>query len=138
MKTDLKRNYLVNDVNGASKGKLILLLYDGAIKFLKLSVKFIEDKKIEECHNNIVKAENIIYNLTLSLNSEAGELANNLLKIYEFALWQLKEANRLKDKKKIIMVINLLGSLKNAWAKIILYDKDTSEANSKKSLNLSA
>ncbi|MBC7197254.1 MAG: flagellar protein FliS, partial [Deferribacterales bacterium] len=57
------RTYLKNEIEGATKGKLILLLYDGAIKFLRQANKYIELKDIPNAHQNIIKAENIIYEL---------------------------------------------------------------------------
>jgi len=136
MKKTFKTNYLTNDIEGASQGKLVILLYDGAIKFLKLSLKYLEEKDIEKCHNNIMKAENIIYGLMLNVDQKAGKLSDNLLKVYEFLLWQLKEANRLKDKEKILSVITLLDSLRNSWS-IAVLKNNNANVGEKKSINMS-
>ena len=136
MKKTLKNNYLTNEIEGASQGKLVILLYDGAIKFLKFSLKYLEEKDIEKCHNNIRKTENIIYGLMLNINQKAGKLSDNLLKVYEFLLWQLKEANRLKDKEKILSVITLLDSLRNAWSIAVLKNSNA-DVDVKKSINMS-
>ena len=136
MKKTLKTNYLANDIEGVSQGKLVILLYDGAIKFLKFSLKYLEEKDIEKCHNNIRKTENIIYGLMLNIDQKAGKLSDNLLNVYEFLLWQLKEANRLKDKEKILSVITLLDSLRNAWSIAVLKNSNAN-VDVKKSINMS-
>ena len=136
MEKTLKTNYLVNEIEGVSQGKLVILLYDGAIKFLKFSLKYLEEKDIEKCHNNIMKTENIIYGLMLNVDQKAGKLSDNLLKVYEFLLWQLKEANILKDKEKILSVITLLDSLRNAW-RIAVLKNSNANVDEKKSINMS-
>jgi len=136
MKKTLKTNYLANEIEGVSQGKLVILLYDGAIKFLKFSLKYLEEKNIEQCHNNIMKTENIIYGLMLNVDQKAGKLSDNLLKVYEFLLWQLKEANILKDKEKILSVITLLDSLRNVWSIAVLKNSNAN-VDEKKSINMS-
>ncbi|MGA1862956.1 flagellar export chaperone FliS [Deferribacter thermophilus] len=119
MKNPIK-TYLKNEIEGATKGKLVLLLYDGAIKYMKLACKYIDDKNIPEAHLNIVKAENIIYELMSTLNMEAGgEIAENLLKLYDFMVYQLIMANKDKDKSKIESVIKIMMILREGWKQIV-------------------
>ena len=82
-------------------------------------MKNIDEKDIQSAHNNIVKTENILYELMSTLNMDAGEISVNLMKLYDFMIWQLIEANRDKDKNKIDSVIELLEPLKNAWKEIV-------------------
>ncbi|MBZ4671966.1 flagellar export chaperone FliS [Deferribacterales bacterium Es71-Z0220] len=127
------RTYLKNEIEGATKGKLILLLYDGAIKFLRQANKYIELKDIPNAHQNIIKAENIIYELMSTLNMDAGEIAENLLKLYDFMVWQLIEANKEKNSEKINTVIKLLTNLREAWKVIVEKEQEVeSEAENKK------
>ena len=71
------------DVSTASQNKLIIMLYDGAIKFLETACAAMDKKHgVEEAHNNILKAQEIIYELLSSLNYEAGEIAERLASIY--------------------------------------------------------
>ncbi len=113
------QNYKKQEVEGATKGKIVVLLFEGAIKFLKIANKNIDEKDIQSAHNNIVKTENILYELMSTLNMDAGEISVNLMKLYDFMIWQLIEANRDKDKNKIDSVIELLEPLKNAWKEIV-------------------
>lgn len=118
MQTAAYQNYHKQEVEGASKGKIVLLLIEGAIRFLRRAAKGIEEKNIQEAHNNIIKAENIIYELMSTLNMEAGEIAENLMRLYDFIIWQLVEANKDKDKEKLESAINLLSPLRDAWKEI--------------------
>ena len=84
--------------------------------------KAIDENNIQEAHNNIVKAENILYELMSTLNMDAGEIADNLMRLYDFMIWQLIEANRDKDKNKVESVIELLLPLCDAWKQIVEKD----------------
>ena len=116
------QNYKKQEVEGASKGKIVVLLFEGTIKFLRKAIIAIDEKNIQESHNNIIKAENILYELMSTLNMDAGEVADNLLRLYDFMIWQLIEANKEKDKEKIQSVIELLLPLVDAWKQIVEKD----------------
>jgi len=126
------KTYLKNEIEGATKGKLILLLYDGAIKFLRQANKYIELKDIPNSHQNIIKAENIIYELMSTLNMDVGEIAQNLLQLYDFMVWQLIEANKEKDSEKIDSVIRLLTNLREAWKVIVEKEQEIENESEKK------
>jgi flagellar protein FliS len=131
------KTYLKNEIEGATQGKLVLLLYDGAIKFLKYSVKYIEEKNIEEAHSNIMKAENILFELMSTLNMDAGEISQNLLKLYDFMVWQLIEANKDKDMQKIKAVIKLLTMLRDGWKEMLLnHSKDSEQIKDKEAVKI--
>lgn len=109
------QNYIKQEVEGATKGKLVLLLYDGAIKFMRIAIFAIEEGKIPEAHNNLMKAQNIVYELMSSLNMDAGDISQNLLKLYDFIIWTLIEANKEKDKAKVESVLSIMSELREAW-----------------------
>lgn len=113
------QNYIRQEVEGATKGKLVLLLYDGAIKFMRLAVLAIEEGKVPDAHNNIMKAQNIIYELMSSLNMDAGEISQNLLRLYDFMIWSLIEANKSKDKTKVESVVSIMTELREAWKSVV-------------------
>jgi len=119
------KNYIKQEVEGATKGKLVLLLYDGAIKFMRVSVKAIEENNIQGAHNNIMKAQNIIYELMSTLNMDAGDISRNLMRLYDFMIWQLIEANKEKSKDKVDSVIKLMSSLRDAWKDVIAQEEGT-------------
>lgn len=131
------KNYIKQEVEGATKGKLVLLLYDGAIKFMRVSIKAIEEKNIQEAHNNIMKAQNIIYELMSTLNMDVGDISRNLMRLYDFMIWQLIEANKEKSKEKVENVISLMASLREAWKEVVQKEEGTakSEQEESKSIN---
>ena len=92
-----------------NKGRLIVMLYDGAIKFLRQAIKDMEAQDYEAKGNNIVKAQNIIMELNSVLDMETGgEIARNLRSLYNFMHGHLGQANIKCDSQKINEVINLL------------------------------
>lgn len=105
-------------IKTASQGKLIVMLYDGAIKFLNAAKEAIEQKKIEEGHNKITKAQDIIMELLLSLNFEAGDIAHKLYNLYIYMNKRLIEANIYKSTTQIDEVIKMLNDLKEVWNQI--------------------
>lgn len=122
--------YLKNEVEGATKGKLVLLLYDGAIKFITQARKAAEEKNIITTHENIIKAENIVYELLNTLNMEAGEIAENLFKLYDFVLWQLIEANKTKEPEKLDPSLGVLKTLREAWKEVVVKEEVQIKNNS--------
>ena len=104
------------DVSTSSQNRLIVMLYDGAIKFLETACLAIDKKHgTEEAHNNIVKAQEIIYELLSSLNYDAGEIATRLASIYTYMNQKLTEGNISKTKPPLLEVIRYLKELKTAW-----------------------
>lgn len=110
--------YKNNAVNTASKGNLLLMLYDGGIKFLRFAVIAIEDKNIQKANEYLIKTQNIISELMVTLNFDTGEIAKKLYSLYEYMNNELIEANITKDKEKVIVVKEMLEDLRNTWAKI--------------------
>jgi len=106
-------------VTTQSKGRLIVMLYDGAIKFLKLAIEEIEKKNPEAKGKYIIKAKDIINELNMVLDMEAGgEIAQNLRRLYLFMNRHLSEANIKQDPQKIREVITLLEELNQSWKAI--------------------
>lgn len=112
---DLQKEYKKTQVNTASQGKLIVMMYDGAVKFINNAIEFMSKNDIEKTHNNILKAQDIITELTTSLNIEAGEIAHRLFGIYMYISQKLTEANVKKDTKPLIEVKKYLMDLREAW-----------------------
>ena len=111
--------YRKASVNTLDQQKLIVMLYDGAIKNAGFAVQHIKEKEIEKSHISLVKAKNIISELMASLNMEkGGDVAKNLKSLYAYMFSQLIEANMHKDAKPVIAVIDLLKELRQAWIHI--------------------
>lgn len=103
-------------VTTQNRGRLIVLLYEGAIKFLKLAIGEIEAGNWEAKGRYLNRAIDIINELDTVLDMEAGgEIAQNLRKLYVFMVRHLGQANIKRDPKMIREVIALLTDLNDGW-----------------------
>ncbi len=94
-----------------------MLAYEGAIKFINISLKNLDNGELEKVHFNSLKAQAIIYELMTSLNMErGGEIAKNLFNIYDYINYRLVIGNAMKKKEHFEEARVLLGDLKGAWA----------------------
>ncbi len=111
--------YQDNAVTTQSKGRLIVMLYDGAIKFLRLAIREIENNNYEAKGRYINKAIDIINELNAVLDMDAGaEIASNLRKLYIFMINRLSQANVQNDPQLIRDVIKLMEELGQSWKAI--------------------
>lgn len=111
--------YQNNQVNTASQEKLLLMLYDGGLKFLRLSILALEEKNFEKTNEYLKKTQNIINELMVTLNFDTGEIAQNLYSLYDFMNHELIQANIQKDIEKIKTVQSMMEELRNTFAQII-------------------
>ena len=103
-------------VNTVDQRKLILMLYDGAIKFLTVASDKISGNQDYEAHQNLIRGKSIIAELMASLNMErGGDIAANLQGLYAFMFNELIEANINKDGARIMEVVTLLKELREGW-----------------------
>lgn len=106
-------------VSTQSKGRLVVMLYDGAIKFMKLAIAELEEGNIEGKSRYINKAIDIINELNAVLNTNEGsEIAANLRKLYLFMSNRLAEADIKRDPQRIREVISLMEELNQGWKAI--------------------
>ena len=134
-------SYRTVSVDTASPGKLILMLYDGALRFLKEGELGFEEEcprvRNETISNNLIKVQNILAELQRSLNFDASrEFAERMYSLYEFMINQCQESNVHKKVEPIHVVQRLLGEIRDAWAEM-LANQGTHEI-SKTGLSLSA
>ena len=107
------------NVSTTSPGEIIILLYDGAIKFLTTAKTFIDAKDYAAKGIAISKAMDIVTELSSVLNKEkGGDLAENLNKLYFWCNTKLAMANLKMDKEAIDAVIKVLSGLRSAYAQI--------------------
>ena len=111
--------YKKTEINTANQGRLIVMLYDGAIKFLNIALENLPSKKYDVVNNNIIKAQDIVTELMLSLNMDkGGEVAQNLFNLYVYFKKRLIEANIKKEPEPIHEVLKYLTDLRDAWEQI--------------------
>jgi flagellar protein FliS len=108
----------------ATPGNLVLMLYDGAIRFLEQARQgFTLTDPLEynlTINNSVQRAQAIINELDCALNTrEGGDLANTLRGLYGYFDRRLTESNFKKDVHGIIEIIKRLTVLRDAWAQML-------------------
>lgn len=108
--------YKQNSVNFASKDQLLLMLLDGAVKFVKIGRQALADKNYPKCNENLKRTQDIFYELMVTLDlAQAGDWGNNMMAIYKFIIDSLVDANIKKDLSMIDKVIPLIEDVKSTW-----------------------
>jgi flagellar protein FliS len=105
-------------VLSAGPVQLVVILYDGARRFLRQASAAMEAGEIERAHLTLRNAEMIIAHLNGTLDMSQGDVAARLRSIYEFSLRHLNSARMSKDPAKLAEVSDMLGELRDAWATI--------------------
>jgi flagellar protein FliS len=119
-------NYRRNQITTASEGQLIIMLYDGALRFLSRAKVAVEEKNIEESHVFLTKTRKIVLELMFSLDMEkGGTIAKNLYELYFFINQELIKANIKKDTDIIDNCHTILKELRETWKQVV--DKNKME-----------
>jgi len=114
---DLLKKYQEMEIQTSSPEKLILLLYDEAIRCLNQAKTKVESKNIEGSNRLLLKTQKIIRELMCSLNLEVGEISVHWYSLYEYIYQRLIQANIEKNPQIIEEVLSLLKPLREAWIK---------------------
>ena len=107
--------YRNQQIMTASSEQLTLMLYDGAIRFLRASITAIEAKDMEKAHDMNMRTQEIVREFRQTLNMDI-ELSENWDKLYEFMEYRLMEGNVKKDKAMLQDVLDLLREMRDTWA----------------------
>lgn len=114
------QKYKQTSVTSASREKLLLMMYEGAIKFTKKAIVACETKNIAERGLNVGRAYDIIMELNNTLNFEVGgEISKNLEQLYMFITDQYTKANATGDVVPLHTVLKILITLNEAWIKAV-------------------
>ncbi len=128
------KQYKQTSVKTASPERLIIMLYDGAIKFLNRAKIKMNEQDIEETNRALLKTQDIISELMIGLNMEAGEIAQNLYNLYDYFQHRLIEANTKKAPGIIDEILGYLVELRETWAEAAVKIKSSAIAD--KTINL--
>jgi flagellar protein FliS len=122
-------SYQKTSIQTASKEELILMLYNGAIKYTKTAIELLQDKKVPEASKNICRAQAIIVELLNSLNFEVGgEIAKNLEYLYAVMVDNLTVANFEHKTEPLELNVKILEKLQFAWEGVLQQLKDAKKA----------
>ncbi len=112
--------YQTVQITTTDRGRLLLMMYEGAIKFLKQSKAGLEEKDIAKFCRFLSKGQAIIAELMNTLDFEkGGTIARDLDRLYDFMLFYLSEANLYRDGERITKVIGLIDTIYSAYREII-------------------
>ncbi|MCR4441619.1 MAG: flagellar export chaperone FliS [Peptococcaceae bacterium] len=108
------QQYRQQQVSAATPEKLLLMLFDGAIRFSGQALKSLQEKRNDAAHHSLTRVQDIIMELIGSLNMEY-EIAQNLYSLYYYLYRRLVEANVKKDAAIVEEVMKFLKELRGAW-----------------------
>jgi flagellar protein FliS len=111
--------YRQQSILTATPGQLVVMLYDGCLRFLTQASYALRESNNSECDARLARAEAILAELLSTLDHEqGGVIASRLQGIYVFCNHQLIAVRRTRDPEAIDKVAELLGELRDAWAQI--------------------
>ncbi|MGG3466023.1 flagellar export chaperone FliS [Neobacillus pocheonensis] len=110
--------YENNQVLYAKGEELTLLLFKGAIKFIEQAKLAIEKNDWQRVHNRIIKAQNIITELMVTLNMDI-EISQSLVLLYDYMKRRLIEANVKKDAVILHEIQEMLTELLGTWIEVM-------------------
>ncbi|MHC4915849.1 MAG: flagellar export chaperone FliS [Planctomycetota bacterium] len=127
---DKTKEYLRTQIQTASREQLVLMLYDGAIRFSDQARDRIAGKDFEGAHRLLIRAQNIVLELLYALDRKTGgEVADNLASLYTYCYNRLVEANVHHLPEKIDESNSVLKGLRDAWVQAMeIVKKDPSAA----------
>ena len=127
--------YRHNEVATSSQGKLIIMMYEGALKFVTLAIEGIDAKDLSKKGTYINKTHDIINELSCALDmKKGGDVAHKLESLYQFILHQLTLANIKSDRKALESIVNVLTPLMEAWKELLAKSNNDDANNGRKSL----
>lgn len=116
---DAARKYRTESITTQQRGKLIVMLYDGTIKFLNIAKDKLREGDYALKGVYIGKAQDIVSELSNCLDAEAApDIARDLKALYTFIYRHLNEANIERSTEKIDECIRILSELRDAWEKV--------------------
>jgi flagellar secretion chaperone FliS len=120
---DAYRQYQTQAVTTATPGQLVAMLYQGALAAVyraEQTLRAGDAVRVESVHHDLVKAQDILAELSLSLDHAAGgEIAANLAALYDFCTDRLVRANLTKDPELLPAVSRILGELATTWDEVM-------------------
>lgn len=108
------------DVETTSQGKLIVMLFNGAIQRAEESRRLMEDTPmdIQSINDKLLRAQDIIAELRTALDMKVGELAVNLDRSYEYFQYLLTQANIKKEPEHLVECVQLMTDMRDTWEEL--------------------
>jgi flagellar protein FliS len=109
-----RNKYLETTIQTASPAQLLIMLYDGAIRFCRAGIEAIRNNNVKDANVNLIKAQDIVSELIITLDRSAP-VSESLLKLYEYFGHLLIQANIKKSAEPVEEVLQYLLELKETW-----------------------
>ncbi len=120
--------YRQNAINGASPVQLVIMLYDGALRFMDEGKRAMAIKDLETKNFKLQRAQKIVMELISTLDiRNGGEIATNLLSLYTFTINELVEGNMHDKPERIDNAIKTMTELRDSWVELERTSKTNSE-----------
>ncbi len=116
--------YQQNSVMTASPQELTMMLYNGSLKFMKMAKRALAEKNFEEKNTNIIKAQNIVQELRITLDLKI-EMSAALAQMYEYMYSRLLDANMKNDLEALEEVETLMKDMRNTWKEAMAIAKNS-------------
>lgn len=110
-------NYQTQSIQTMTHGEMIQALYEGLLKHCHLAIVHIHSAKVNDAHNAIVRAQDIVLYMTQTLNP-AVEVSNNLFLMYDYFGVQLTKANIEKSDAPLLNIIPMIEELRDTFKHI--------------------
>jgi flagellar protein FliS len=114
MQMQQRNKYLETTVQTATPAQLLIMLYDGAIRFCRQAIKALQEKDYTEANSNLLKAQDIISEFIITID-RSSPVADGLLRLYEYFNTLLIESNIKKSIEPAEEVLAHLIELKETW-----------------------
>lgn len=124
------KQYMNQSIETASREQLLIMLYDGAIKFLKIARKAMAEGNRELANTHFIKTQAIITEFMSTLDvAIGGDTARGLFDLYEYLYYQLVQANMRQDDSLAAEVQEHLVDLRRTWAEAIRVASKEKQSN---------
>ncbi len=123
------QQYRATKVETAGQVDLVVMLYQGAVRFIRLGIEGLEREDHKSAHTNLQRAQDIVAELLGSLNREAGgQIATQLASVYDYCYRRLILANLRKDAAAAREVLAIIRDLGGAWQQIAVQQRQAQAA----------
>lgn len=113
--------YRQTSIQTAPPEQLIVMLYDGAVRFLEQAKTALRDG--DDASLPIGRAQDIMVELAGSLNRSAGPIADNLAQLYDFWIQRLFQAQIKRETAMVDEVLTMVRDLRDAWATVAIQQR---------------
>lgn len=128
MQLQQRNKYLETTIQTASPAQLLIMLYDGAIRFCRQGIESINEKNYSDANANLLKVQNIVSEFIITID-RSSPISEELLQLYEYFNIRLVEANMKKSTEPAEEVLGHLIELKETWIQAAKqYNQQTGQA----------